>query len=157
MIKSTQTIIPAGYRLTVVSWENDGDNYQTKVLEGLTKEQTQFYVEFLKWFDSKNQPNHKFKTFGNMYDPSESEVAEAHNYIKVTLFQYSDIINNLWEYNVIEDCITDDDFSDVINDLHSNVCGRSEEFYFRVVESIKVEYIKEPIVLEDVTKEFLQV
>lgn len=153
MTKSIQTVIPSGYRLTVVSWENDGDNYQTKVLEGLTKEQTQFYVEFLKWFDSKN---HKSKTFDNMYDPSYSEIVEAHSYIKVTLLQYSDIVNNLWEYNVIGDCITADDFSDVINDLHSNVCGRSEEFYFRVVESIKVEYIKEPIVLEDVTKEFLQ-
>ena len=33
MIKSTT--IPAGYRLTVKSWENDGDANEAKIIEGI--------------------------------------------------------------------------------------------------------------------------
>ena len=38
-------IIPAGYQLSVVSWENDGDHYNTEVMNGLSEEEVKFLVE----------------------------------------------------------------------------------------------------------------
>lgn len=42
--------IPAGYQIQITSWENDADNYNTKILSGLTKEDAKFYIEFAKLF-----------------------------------------------------------------------------------------------------------
>jgi hypothetical protein len=60
------TDIPSGYQLSIISWENDGDNYKTKILNGLTKEDVKFYIHFLKHFQS---------TYGNE-DVSEHPNAE---------------------------------------------------------------------------------
>jgi hypothetical protein len=44
--------IPSGYSLHIKSWENDADNYRTKIFSGLTKEDVQFYLHFLNHFES---------------------------------------------------------------------------------------------------------
>ncbi len=45
--------IKPGYQLTIRSWENDADHYQTKVLAGLTKEDTTFLIEVASLFKSR--------------------------------------------------------------------------------------------------------
>ena len=40
--------IQSGYLLQVISWENDGDYYNTKSIQGLTPEQAKWRIEFLK-------------------------------------------------------------------------------------------------------------
>lgn len=34
-----EIIIPAGYQITTVSWENDADNYQTNTVNSLSEDQ----------------------------------------------------------------------------------------------------------------------
>ena len=43
--------IKAGYRITVDSWENDGDHNNTKSREGLTKEETAFDIDLLRAYE----------------------------------------------------------------------------------------------------------
>lgn len=56
---SKETIIPAGYRLSVTSWANDADNYKNEMVEGLTLDEVKFRVDFIKLFTSKNNRNDK--------------------------------------------------------------------------------------------------
>jgi hypothetical protein len=41
--------IPAGYQVSVTSWENDGDNYRTETIPGLSKEGAQFLVDLVMY------------------------------------------------------------------------------------------------------------
>ena len=70
----TTNQIEAGYRLTVTSWENDGDNYNTKTVEGYTLEEVTFLVELCNLFRSRNQVK---GCIGNMYEPSDKELQES--------------------------------------------------------------------------------
>ena len=40
-----ETIIPAGYRVTVDSWENDADVHRTIVKKGLDRDMAKFHEE----------------------------------------------------------------------------------------------------------------
>lgn len=42
--------IKKGYYLAVTSWENDGDNYSTACLNGLTKKDIEFIIPFIELF-----------------------------------------------------------------------------------------------------------
>ena len=46
--------IPPGHQLHVTTWENDADDYHTKILSGLTEEDVKFYISLGKEFESKN-------------------------------------------------------------------------------------------------------
>lgn len=47
-----QINIPSGFRLSVTSWENDADDYQTVVLSGLTEADVHFYLDLARAFRS---------------------------------------------------------------------------------------------------------
>ena len=72
------TIFPKGYRLTVTTWENDADNYNTKTIEGLTFLETKFYVGFCKLFGSSCNN----EGIGNMYDPNDAEIEKFKTVVK---------------------------------------------------------------------------
>jgi hypothetical protein len=55
--------IPAGYQLHVTTWENDADDYNTKITNGLGMGSILFLVALAKKFKSKH--NHKEKGLGN--------------------------------------------------------------------------------------------
>lgn len=46
--------IPAGYQLHLTTWENDGDNYNTEIISGLTREDTRFFIQIASRFTSVN-------------------------------------------------------------------------------------------------------
>lgn len=130
-------IIKAGYRITVTSWENDADNYNTKILEGLTLEDAKFTVDFIKLFTSQNsRPN---PGIGNMYEPSEGEIEKANQAV-------ADVFNkHEWPTN-----FNFEDWTYIAYELGLS-CG---EFFTRAMESFVVEYIPEDIVIKNVTGEF---
>jgi hypothetical protein len=138
------TIIPAGYRLSVVSWENDADAYQTRVFEGLTKERAEFLIEVAEL--SRGD-------FGNLYEPSDKELDELAK-AALALFKkfpgQSGFVPRATEYADLEEA------RDCFSDLHFTLCGSSEHFYTRVTESWKVEYVPHEIVLENVSNQFRQ-
>ncbi len=148
-----ETIIPAGYRVTVNSWENDGDAKRVVVKEGLSHSRAALYVDFARLFYSQNN-YHGPKGFGNMYEPRKAELAEAHAAVKDVLIKHFAAFCEMWgeEYDVHE-LDNEDALHDFAGELHYELFGASE-YKFRVLESIKVEHIPFPITMQDVTKEF---
>lgn len=152
----TQTVIPKGYRITVESWENDADNYKTKIMEGFEKSSVEFITEFVKLFYSKNNYRGP-KGFGNMYEPSDKELkgfAEACNLV------IKKHINKDTE-NTVRQYFWDDDANSFYEDHHEGVIDLAYDlglsggdFYTRVLDSFKVEYVPVEIILQDVTEEF---
>jgi hypothetical protein len=130
--------IPAGYRLTVVSWENDGDNYNTKVGHGLDHEETEFYIELIELCRGD---------YGNMYDPSKQDLEEFG-------YKILEIIKKFPKQVEGESFETPQDALDLFNEVVYELMGASEDYYTRVLEKWIVEYIPEPINIEDVTDSF---
>ena len=133
------TTIPAGYRLTVASWENDMDNCREEIVEGLTREHIEFYVSICKRMKSKNQKDDR-NNFGNMYEPSDVEIEKLQEFIYSVYEKYG-IMYDKEDEDIIFNCLYEIGLS-------------GSDFYTRVCESYKVEHVPEDIVFEDVTDSF---
>lgn len=146
----SKTIIPAGYRVTVVTWENDADNYRTKVLEGLSESKARYLAEMADMFTRKNC--HRGLNIANLFEPSERDMDRVFEAFRV----FAEKHPNEFFYDDDFDIENDEHLGDVIGDhLHKiGLCGG--EFYTRVTDSIKVEYIATAIELQDVTKDFVK-
>ncbi len=140
------TEIKAGYRLTVTSWENDGDNYNTKSQDGLTKEESVFLVELITLFKSRHNRHGLSRTFGNMYDPSDKEIEEFNTATSAVVSKHNVASMSFSEYFQPIDL-------DVTEYLYDLGLTGGEQFT-RVMESYTVEFIPCPIRIEDVTEEF---
>lgn len=140
------TIIPAGYRITCTSWENDGDNYNTKTVEGLTREHVHLYTDLLKLLSRR----HKDGDHGNLYEPSESECQSLADDVKVVLAKHkgNDVVPTDIDFDNVDDVV--DFFCDTVYGF----TGSSEHYLTRVVESVQVHLIPHPIEMALVTEEF---
>ena len=152
-----QTIIPSGYRVTITSWENDADNYKTEFMEGLQKPSVEFLIDFAKLFYSQNNYRGP-KGHGNMYDPSASELNSFSEACVEVINKHinrdteSNLLQYFWDdYNV---CLYDDQHDGVM-ELAYELGLSGGDFFTRVFESAKVEYIPSEIILQDVTEEFV--
>ena len=146
-MKTKTTIIPAGYRITVDSWENDGDNSRTKTIEGLSEQDAKFAVDFALLFGSRNG---KDEGFGNLYEPSDKEMNKVGEAIKEVVAKHSPLPKDLSE--VFEDA--DSDVFCMLEYAY-DLGLTGGEFFTRVLDGIKVEYIPEPIEIQDVTTKFV--
>ena len=148
----TQTIIPAGYRLSVRSWENDADNYQTTVHEGLSKERAEYILEMCMMFRSRNQQK---SCFGNMYEPSEIEREKVAEAIRTVMEKHRAVLST-YEIEVLDaPIVPDDDYADEgFSSVVSEFLECSPDYAYRVYDKATVEYIPHEIRMEDVTKEF---
>lgn len=126
--------IKAGYRMTVVSWENDGDNYNTITKDGLTENEVQMYVDFLSLLKGNSE-------FSNMYEPDDEEI-EGFNQAVLPLLKKHDVV-----YFDGYPC-------DMACEIVGELTGYTE-FFTRVVEEIKIEYIPVEVCFEDVTNKFI--
>lgn len=136
------TTIPAGYRLSVTSWENDADNYNTKVMAGLSIDDVNFYVDLCKSLVSQHKNRN---AFGNMFDPRNDERDKFFKHVKTIIKN-----NNRIDYNSEH---WEDHIMGLLYDLGLS-CG---DFFTRVCDKFKVEYIAEPIVIDDVTSDFTNI
>lgn len=127
--------IKAGYRLEVQSWENDADNYKTEVVDGLDKETCQFYIDVIKLTGRSGK-------FGNMYDPSEQEIAALTTALVKVFEKHGKLVDS-------GDAVHDEGL-EIIGDL----LGYSEGYHTRVMESFKVSYTPVEVQLQDVTNQF---
>lgn len=132
------SVIKAGYRLTVTSWENDADNYNTVVVDGLTKDQVELAVDFIKLV-AKSSCNHK-GYYGNMYDPDDGEIAQFD----------AAITEVLKKHNIEEEYPLD-----YARELYWDY-GLASEFYTRVAEKVVVEFVPQDIEISEVTTEFIK-
>lgn len=120
-------IIPVGYTLEVLSWENDGDNYQNNKIVVQTKEEVQKLVKLCKELFNGDGG------IGNTDDEDEAD----------------DTINEYIENNP-ELGFT----ANQIKKLSYKLCGKSEDYAFRVFSSFKVLYTPVDITIENVTNQF---
>ena len=134
-------IIPSGYQLHITSWENDADNYKTKILSGLTKEDVQFYLHFLNHFESHNP-------YGNgcIYSHAEKiAITNAYEKCRPTSSQLLEDVENS-----IEHWKTSDDSCDWV---YETIGTWGEGDFYRVFDSCEVYLIQTPI--PNVTGEFV--
>jgi hypothetical protein len=134
--------IPAGYQLLITSWENDGDNYNTKIVSGLTEEDVACYLEILNLFKSCSRGG-----FANEVDDNGEEAAKA---ISAVLEKHPNASKATIErFTFGESEYIGDHARDAMYDL----LGCSEHYGFRVFDRATVYYFETPV--KDVTKKFV--
>jgi hypothetical protein len=133
------SVIKAGYRITVTSWENDADNYNTKTLGGLNEHEAGYHVDLLKLIAGSHCSDET--VFGNMYEPEDSEVEAFEKAVTEVLEKHKKLEV---EYDPL----------DIAIDMLYKYTGGSEDYLTRVVESIVVEFVPHEIIIEDVSKQF---
>ena len=149
-----KSVIPAGYRVSISSWENDGDNNQKKVIEGLAKrERIKYLADVCKLFKSKSLSTETEKFYGNMYEPDRADIEEACSAIVVVMAAHRDALDQ--EEQDLLDAFDMDCIGDYITDFLGELLGYSEDYWVRVFAGMKVEYTPVEITLDDVTGEFL--
>jgi len=145
------SIIKAGYRITVTSWENDADNYNTKTVDGLDENEVNFHIDILKLIAGSNC-NDK-TVFGNMYDPSESELKAFEKAVIRVFEKHSKPLDffRIRQYLPESEHEPLDIAMDIIGDYTGDGGG---DFYTRVAESIVVEFVPHAIIIENVSPKF---
>jgi len=117
-------IVEKGYTLTVVSWENDADNYQTNTMVVQTEEEARKIAKLCK--ELFISCNNGYGGIGNTCDGEEDEAIE-------TIDEY---IENNPELGLTRDEIIE---------INYELCGSSEFYIHRVCQSIKITYSPEDI------------
>ena len=150
MAEVLDTVIPAGCRLTVITWENDADNYQTVIKEGLSISDTSFFTDLCKAFLHSNDYDHRIC---NLYDPSEADILRVYSTVALIMLKHAQTDH---QPSDPED-LSDDDLNIIgehCNEFLYDLGITGGEFFTRVVESYKVEYVDTPIVLKNITAVF---
>lgn len=150
---SKKTIIPAGYRVTILSWENDADNYKDTIHEGQSKERVEFIIALCKKFRSKNSAK---GCFGNMYEASTAEMAPAVKAVLALMEDYRAVLTEV-ELDILdsEELKEDEDeLAYAVQELMTDFLDSGENTTFRVFDGAKVEMIPHEITLEDVSAQF---
>ena len=140
-----QTKIPAGYRVTVTSWENDGDNYRTNSIDGLSCQDAKLLVNLSRLQEGE---------FGNMYEPSDEKCAKYSKACK-KVFDVNphDPLGKFAGWNTET---TEENADELASEMLQDLFGSSEYYYTRVCEEVVVEYLPQDIFIDDVTKEFVK-
>jgi hypothetical protein len=139
------TIIPKGYRLTIISWENDGDAPQTKVIEGLSRDEVVFRVALCKLLRSHNDSP---PGYGNLWEPNDEEVDKFRAVLAAVIRQHIKV------YPDLDGDESDEMLSDYGTETLFDMGLSHGEWFTRVCESWKVEHVPQDIILKVVTQEF---
>ena len=120
-------VVNKGYTITVTSWENDGDNYNTKeiVVDSL-EEAKRIHFICTTLFESEGDNDYAIGNSTEFDDPDEC----IQNFIK-----------EFPELNLTED---------EVHKLSGNLLGYSDYYTFRVCESVVVTYSPEDIYVEQI-------
>jgi hypothetical protein len=134
--------IQKGYTITVTSWENDGDNYNTKSKVVQTKEEAKVWYDMMQLCTSKNNQPKDVVKLGNSYggfDKKQEEVAI--NFIK----EHHKILlpnDNIEEH--------EEDLKYWFCDLAGELLGHGEDYYCRVMAECVITYSPEDIYVEKI-------
>lgn len=140
-------VINKGYTLTVTSWENDGDNYNTLSKTVATKEEAKAWYEMMQLCKSENnQPNGVIK-LGNT-----DEISDKQSKVIIDFIEQNDLI---FQREILDEIKEED--NDVAEELEdwfferaAELLGSSEYYMCRVMESCTVTYLPEDIYLEEI-------
>ena len=140
--------IKAGYRISIKSWENDADNPQVIVIDGLTEDRVKYIIELIKMFKSHNNPN---SGFGNLYDGYGSKRYKLARHAIMDVMKKHDAVLTAEERDYVNGDEEDFEACEIMCDY---LGVSSDNFTFRVFDSFTVEFIPYEIDLEDVTSQF---
>lgn len=130
-------ILSKGYTIEVTSWENDGDNYNTKSITVDNRELAKAISEMCNTiFTSHN--NKECRGIGNGQNVKDAEKIII-PFMKEHLILCGDEINP-----------KDKDLIDFCRELNFELMGSSEFYYSRVCESCTVLYSPEDIYAEEI-------
>ena len=134
------TRIPAGYKIEVTTWENDGDDYHTTHIAGLGLDEVRLLVKLAELVYSHNRLGER--SYGNIYEPTEEQCDDLDRAIQTTFDKYN-TQSITWS---VDRCC------DKLVDLHLMGCS---EFHTRVLSKIVVEHYPVALHIEDVTEQFV--
>lgn len=144
-------MLKKGYQITVVSWENDADNYKTEIVSGLSEARTKLYVDLLKLVSRGGE-------FGNSSDgdlwfdtpKGKRFYQKAREILLMHIKEVQSHCHGSFNFD------SDDDIHDyVLCNIYPDLIGSSEYYDTRIAEKITITYIPEDIVLQDVTSQFI--
>lgn len=135
----TTLVVEKGYTIKVVSWENDGDNYNTITKTVATIEEAKAHFNLLNVDSDLVHQTLKYRDIriGN------SRVIKEKAKEKVF-------------YLMVENGLaSDDEDLDIVynrfSEVYNNYCGYSEDYIHRVVDAVSITYSPEDIYLENIT------
>lgn len=140
-----KTLYRAGYLIRVLSWENDGDNYNTKEIQVDTEQEARDVVDFCNLFGSKSFYDED--DIGNLCD---GEYEPARPVFRKFYFNHPGFVNlTLTDYK------NEEEETDAICDAMMEVAyelglSGGEYFYTRVCESVQVYHIPADVLVEQV-------
>ena len=141
-------IVKKGYTLTVVSWENDGDNYNTKTKTVETVEEAEALYKLMQLCRSKNRGDRN--SLGNSIDDfSASQLKMLGDFFRQNPIVLKEFFGHNPELDV-ED-IDDETYAEYFDELKGDLLGYSEYYLCRVMESCTVTYSPEDIYLDVIT------
>lgn len=148
-----------GYRLIITSWENDGDCYATRVIDGLSHTQTQVYVDIAKLFTKSYHQSGEIQYYGNIcYDEFYEFLEPLVEDVKSIFDKYKNIDSDAQErLNIINQQASNKHaFDAAISSICNSIYGNYSDFFkTRVVEKITVVYIPQNIIFGNCTSEFV--
>jgi hypothetical protein len=124
--------INKGYTLTVTSWENDADHYNTKSKTVATLEEAKVWYEMMQLCKSKNNQPAGVVKLGNTYGGFNNEQKEV---VKDFMKRHHKILVPGDDIEANEDNLTD-----WFCDLAGELLGYGEDYACRVMESCVVTY-----------------
>lgn len=123
--------VKAGYTIEVVSWENDGDFYQTKKITVKTPEEAQAWKEMMILCNMSG--------IGNTLGWKKDSIKKA--------VEFVDSHPELFEPGDMED---EDTKLDAFSDAAQRLLGDSEDFIVRVCKSCKITYTPVDIEVDEI-------
>ena len=127
--------VPPGYMIECSSWENDGDHFKTRVIEGLTKESAQLKYDLLNAITNSGCEN--------TYEYNEFELGPLKNAVLEVANKHGCVIDTElgWESFMWEE----------VRDL----LGQAE-FYIRCIDDVQIYYVPFDVEFPNVTDQFAQ-
>ncbi len=142
-------IVKKGYTLSVVSWENDGDNYNTKIKTVETVEEAEALYKLMQLCRSKNRGDRN--CLGNTTDDNFSigQKETLANFFR----ENPAALKEFFKYNpnLDVDDIDDDTYTEYFDEIKGDLLGYSEYYLCRVMESCTVTYSPDDIYLDIIT------
>jgi hypothetical protein len=136
-------VIGEGYTITVESWENDGDNYNTLSITVDTAEKAKAYYDLMQLCRSQHNQSKGAIYFGNNQDFSTAQYSKLKEFFKDNTI----LLNELVQLRDLED---NDVVEDIFHEVTSPLLGSSEYYNCRVMASCDIVYSPEDIYLEEI-------
>jgi hypothetical protein len=142
-----EIMLNRGYHVTVTSWENDADNYNTKTIVVQDREEVDMLVTLFGLLGGQNKDG---LDFGNMYQPNKAECEAFANTVAaipgmtVYLEKHFD-----WLKEAMDNPECSVEHMDAVMDILYDVgLSGSEHFYTRVCDKITVFYVEQDVYAE---------